>query len=1122
MVLRAEMLRIEVDPKMGKIDSDHMVLVERLLETVDFSTTSPRFLEINRVGNNVLRVVLICKELSSANIRKLFLEFLELNLIPGSQLLILSTLFFYFRLPDVSDEDFSYLQVNLSFSLETELSEAIDNFEQRVKYPFLLGLESPDFMKSIIELSFGDRDEKVMKIQHQLAHILKRFPSWKKSGTIPFLRNSLCCMEKQFIFLREVNHLAKAILWIYFIDRKLQREGIKNKALRHIRFRLMPSVLNYGFGKKTVLSICFGVTLFNEKEAFQNHVIEKIISQKLPALSLVSNSYFFPPNQHERRRVSYFEIERKDGKGITSEDVKLIKRIFFQELKFSIPSLIPSLKISKNEEEIMKMILHLSNEATSIKDIPQVSINYDHHDENLISFRVLIINIEPMGEESLFSKIANLAMVHVEPEREQIIRYMEDGTIKKVYVFRVMLRDAQTIDKKNSSGFLYFSRQKIVRFIRNSIGDFRDYNGGMIEKQKEYFDLFSHSFQGLNQDYSLLIENYFFSLNPIEAQVSNYFDDLRSLFALLITIYNQPTSGDLVYKRGETESVFFIVFKIQDSPQSQKLIKKLNISNKKNIFSSFIIDQISYFSLLSFQNKERVDQIESILKKYKDEVNSEQTLRLSFEDLPFSLDPRLGGDDVSSVFGKMLFEGLFRLNPKGVPDMAIAKTFKFFDGNKRVVFELKNTSWSNGSPLIAEDFEYAWKSILNPNFSTPFDYFFYPIKNSKKAKERELPIDSIGVKALSEKTLLIDLEFPLPNLLNLLSHPLFSPINYRIDLLQPNWSTEDSNQFLCNGPFIIESRSFEEFCLKRNEHYWDSKSVKLKSIIINRADALLAKELFIRNQIDWLGRPIYPWYSSFGDTIEKKHTYSMPTVYWFVFNTKRFPFNCEEIRQAFSYAINQREIIDNLAFDGEPAYTPLPKKHSLLRHSVVSRYSLVKAQELFKRGLKKLNLTVNSFPTLRFATVNSSIRMSIAKEISKQLTSTFGINISVEPNEWPDHFRNMCDGNFQIGGISWHTWIDDPLYTLQAFKDGNQKTNFSKWENQEYSHLVDRAKIEPDFDKRTLFLRKAEEVLTEDAPIIPILHEHCQYVKKDHIKGDLITSLMGTVDFKFCEICKNS
>ena len=275
--------------------------------------------------------------------------------------------------------------------------------------------------------------------------------------------------------------------------------------------------------------------------------------------------------------------------------------------------------------------------------------------------------------------------------------------------------------------------------------------------------------------------------------------------------------------------------------------------------SGYIYENVNVKELTHFEKC-----IQQAIHKWVTKVINEQELRLSFLDIPMSLDPRLGGDEIAKYKLKMLFEGLTRIGQNSKPILALAKSVEISSDLKRYEFKLRRSVWSDGSPLIAYDFEYAWKKIL-PSFYTPFAYFFYPIKNAKAAKEGKIPLDKVGVKAINENILVVELENPTSEFWNLFL-TLYSPINHRLEELHPDWAQSGESTFVCNGPMkLIKTLTNGGFEFVKNPHYWDEKNIKLNRIHISKSNSETALAMYKNNEIDWIGHPMRPWEPYFSD-----------------------------------------------------------------------------------------------------------------------------------------------------------------------------------------------------------------------------------------------------------------
>lgn len=381
---------------------------------------------------------------------------------------------------------------------------------------------------------------------------------------------------------------------------------------------------------------------------------------------------------------------------------------------------------------------------------------------------------------------------------------------------------------------------------------------------------------------------------------------------------------------------------------------------------------------------------------------------------------------------------------------------------------------------------------------------------------------SLGVYALNEETLVIELEDPCPYFLELLSHVIFSPINHQVDKNYPNWFTSEGSSYVCNGPFLLLKSDLRwgRYELIKNPFYWDKQAVQLDKILLVKADVKTAFELFKKDEIDWLGRPASPWDISFAPYNELLQTSSTYTVYWYVFNVQCYPFHNKNLRKAIASTIDRKKLLELHPLIGTPSMTPLPKSHSQFDHLPLTGSLPEQAVMYFEKALKELKLSREHFPVITIACPEGGTRYQIAILIKQQIEQILNISCRVESYPWKEFFTKMTQGEHQLGMMGWTALINDPLYTLNAFKHASEGVNFAKWEDSQYKSLLTQASLETDFNKRQQHLAQCEALLIEEAPIIPIYYELQQYVKKNHIQMPSNREVKD-FDFKWISIVKD-
>jgi|JI10StandDraft_1071094.scaffolds.fasta_scaffold46012_3 oligopeptide transport system substrate-binding protein len=491
-----------------------------------------------------------------------------------------------------------------------------------------------------------------------------------------------------------------------------------------------------------------------------------------------------------------------------------------------------------------------------------------------------------------------------------------------------------------------------------------------------------------------------------------------------------------------------------------------------------------------------------------------QILWINFTYSPFTADPRKSSDPVTTVTSYILYEGLTSLEPDGTVKPALAEKIKISHDRKKIIFTLKKSMWSDGSPLTAYHFEAAWKKVLNPNFPVRTASLLYPIKNGERAKKGECPLDEVGVEAIDEQTLLVHLERPTPYFLELTAYPTYFPVPYHGDEVP---HPHQKSVLLSNGPFMLTSwRDGDEIVAVKNPYYWNAEEVKLDEIHASIiADEGTALKLFDQGKLDYVGGLISPLPLDAVATLKRgallRHRPIAGTTLC-SFNIKHFPFNNIHIRKAFAYAINRKIITENISqmFD-DIASGPVPSILKETAQTFFEDYNEEAAKHHFELGLQELGITKEEFPVITYSYFNSELQKNLAITLQSYWNNTLGITVQLEGNEIKSHLNKLHHHQYHFGQMSWIGQYHDQMNFLERFISKDAYCNYGEWENPHYSRLlVDSFYLEN--GKRRAILSEAEELLMEEMPIIPLYHFHAVYLKNPNLKG-LAVSPMGDVRF---------
>lgn len=492
----------------------------------------------------------------------------------------------------------------------------------------------------------------------------------------------------------------------------------------------------------------------------------------------------------------------------------------------------------------------------------------------------------------------------------------------------------------------------------------------------------------------------------------------------------------------------------------------------------------------------------------------QQHLKLNFFAEPAHLDPRQANYSISSNIYPMLYDGLMRFDPSGRLVPSVAKSVSSSMDGRFYIFHLKQTTWSNGDPVTAYDFEYAWKWILDPNHPAPMASHLYCLKNGKLAKDGAVPLSWVGVYAKDSETLVVELEYPLPYFLELTSVPNFFPVNH----LRQN----EVEKFGClgNGPFVVkEWKPQREISLERNPKYWDVHNVPLEEIHISFIqDPNTEMQLYKKKQLDWAGAPISQGlpYNALSNLHQSGLLDNHPFLgtYYYSFNTQRPPFNNQKIRKAFSAAIRRKDLVEHITQGGEsPAYRFVPSSINFQDNDNVEP-SPEEVQKLFEEGLKELRMTRSDLPNITLSYNKSDMHHALAQAVQHDWKEILGVDVQLKNRDWKAHLSEIKAGNFDIARLAWKGISSDPIHFLEIFQDPGHPMHNTQWKNSRFIKLVHTAMKSGQLDERLFYLAQAEKILTDEMPIAPVFYLNICYIKNPGLKGYVINQL-GAIDFKW-------
>ena len=487
-------------------------------------------------------------------------------------------------------------------------------------------------------------------------------------------------------------------------------------------------------------------------------------------------------------------------------------------------------------------------------------------------------------------------------------------------------------------------------------------------------------------------------------------------------------------------------------------------------------------------------------------------LHLNLSQDPSTFDPRKAADFSSSTLTFFLYEGLTRSTPEKIYEPALAEKIEVLNQGLTYIFKLKKAYWSDQTPITAHDFARSWKELLDPKFPCPNAYLFYPIVGAQDCKLGNVSESEVGIKALDDYTLKIDLIEPIPYFLELTAFCTFFPYK----------ETQDASP-LYSGPYKLKQYQTKNLIdLEKNGSYWGKDRVKLENIrFFLVEESMTALEMFERGEIDLIG-------SSFTtlpvDSLPMlKKQYDLRSVdtagtTFLCFSTKSKFFKNEKLRQAFILSIDRKDLVDNLTFLNEKVATSILPP--MLQGETESNYFWVtdkhKAKQLLDEALEELGIAKEDLK-IRFTFSAGGVFPQIAQAIQEQIRLGLDVRLQIEQLEPKVYLDRLYKRDFDMAGSFILAQYMDPLAYLDRFRSTANLRNYPSFEDSRYSDLLHLAGRTRSFRERERFLAQAEKILIESATIFPIYHFRNGFVASSKIKN-LKTFPQGTLYLEEVEL----
>ncbi len=531
------------------------------------------------------------------NAFKFLFELVSQWLVPGKQLNVALVYGVDFYFPSIKNQLYTFCKIIVDSDIREDLT-IIQNNIPFLKTEIKLGLQSSYYARRILESKGLSQEEKTARLQEYIALLTKRFPGAFDLDLISEMQHYMVIWKDKFKEVRQVRHLVR-IICLHYMYRKWIREAIQAfRGKRYLSLKINRVWLKSADKRRKVLSITVGVNLFKEKEVFQKRHLLAAIHACLPDATYVEDSFFSNYTGNEGICTLYLEVEKNHGE-FTEQELVLLRRELPGDLKDRIEYPIHPVFMPRNDEEIMRNILALSHQVKFVRDIPQVVISFEEQTGEHLFFTLILVRVLKAKDKPLQEVLSNSAsQIHFIHERSKNIGLIRKKYVKEAQVFRLRLSKEKYLRKDHSIDLL-MARQYILGEIVRIIGDVRDFNGGMIDKQSELLEELRELLGSELKYRDLLLDKFFCSLLPIGIKATINPQVIKKLFLMLVESIEMTLLNSRGYHFTGMQDPDYVYVMIKEERHCIKehylgILAKQGISTA-HIISSHILEQgISY------------------------------------------------------------------------------------------------------------------------------------------------------------------------------------------------------------------------------------------------------------------------------------------------------------------------------------------------------------------------------------------------------------------------------------------------------------------------------------------------------------------------------------------------
>jgi oligopeptide transport system substrate-binding protein len=474
---------------------------------------------------------------------------------------------------------------------------------------------------------------------------------------------------------------------------------------------------------------------------------------------------------------------------------------------------------------------------------------------------------------------------------------------------------------------------------------------------------------------------------------------------------------------------------------------------------------------------------------------------------PESLDPHSARSEAALTILRDLYEGLTEVGPDGTPVLAAADQCVISADGTTYRFHLRgNARWSNGEPLVAEDFAAAWRRLVDPRTGAQYAQLLAPVQGAEAITAGSAAAATLGAHAVDSATLVVQLTRPTPYFLAILAHPATFPIN-RTVLAQHPLGFAKPGVMVSNGAFVLTRWDFGSHLVAvRNRRYWNDTATHVDGVeyysMTEPATELRAFRSGALDVTSTIPGAQFAWIKQHMG--RELHVAPQLGVYYLGLNMRQAPFaKSPQLRQALSMVIDRERLVQAVTGTGESvAYTfvppqtfdylpPLPEYAGWPMSRRIARARQLLADAGMLQSPPPIELRYNS----------SELQSRIAVAVARMWKEALGVDTSLHAEEFKVLLQDIDRGDVtQVFRASWLADYNDAYSFLQVMQTGFG-INLPRYSNADYDDLLARAANEADAGRRRELLQSAERVMIADQPLIPLYFYVAKHLVSAQVTG---------------------